>query len=152
MEAGIDGGAIPPAALLTLLQKGIHYTEAELCAVGDDGVERTLVEPLSLIEAVMPDIVASKVREKVPDKQTPSTSKGDQSGHGSTNHHPRAHHYNHVERGGAGGVGHVPNGLSLLFYSYGLSILSLSRGILYHNRFYGEYISIDNIIVAESSV
>lgn len=65
VEAGIDGGAIPPAALLTLLQKGIHYTEAELCAVGDDGVERTLVEPLSLVEAVMPEMVANKVREHV---------------------------------------------------------------------------------------
>uniref|UniRef100_A0A914WG50 Uncharacterized protein n=1 Tax=Plectus sambesii TaxID=2011161 RepID=A0A914WG50_9BILA len=117
VEAGIDGGAIPPAALLTLLQKGIHYTEAELCAVGDDGVERTLVEPLSLVEAVMPELVANKVREKVPDKQTPSTSKNDHGGHGvgggNANHHPRAHHFNHVERGaGSGAVGHVPNGSS----------------------------------------
>lgn len=50
---------VPPAALISIIQKGLHYTEAEIC-VGEDGSEQRLTESLSLIDAVMPEIVASR--------------------------------------------------------------------------------------------
>lgn len=50
---------MPPAALLCILQKGLQYTEAEI-SIGEDGSEQRMVDSLSLIDAVMPDIVASK--------------------------------------------------------------------------------------------
>ncbi len=80
VEAGINGALIPPAALLTLIQKGLHYTEAELL-MGDDGTERTLIDSLSLIDAVMPEVLAAKVRQKsaaAAAEQTPSTSSSKQ--------------------------------------------------------------------------
>jgi hypothetical protein len=58
-----------------------------------------------------------QVREKLRDKQTPSTSKDDNHHHsggggGSANHHPKPHHhFNHVERG-VTATAHVPNGSS----------------------------------------
>lgn len=53
---------MPPAALLSILQKGLLYTEAEI-SIGEDGTEQRLVESLSLIDAVMPDIVATKLNQ-----------------------------------------------------------------------------------------
>lgn len=35
-QSNINGALVPPAALLTILQKGLQYTEAEVC-IGDDG-------------------------------------------------------------------------------------------------------------------
>lgn len=55
-HSNINGATIPPAALLSIIQKGLQYTEAEI-SVGEDGSER-YIENLSLIDAVMPDIVA----------------------------------------------------------------------------------------------
>lgn len=54
---------VPPAALLSILQKGLQYTEAEIC-IGEDGTEQRLVESLSLIDAVMPDIVACRQNQQ----------------------------------------------------------------------------------------
>lgn len=57
-QTNINGATIPPAALLSIIQKGLQYTEAEI-SVGEDGSER-YIENLSLIDAVMPDIVAQR--------------------------------------------------------------------------------------------
>ncbi|XP_017460595.1 PREDICTED: F-box-like/WD repeat-containing protein TBL1Y, partial [Rhagoletis zephyria] len=54
VNSNINGALIPPAALISIIQKGIQYTEAELSAT-DDGSERQ-IEALSLIDAVMPDV------------------------------------------------------------------------------------------------
>lgn len=56
-QSNINGALVPPAALLTILQKGLQYTEAEVC-IGDDGSINRLAEGLSLIDAVMPEVKA----------------------------------------------------------------------------------------------
>ncbi|KAG9509540.1 F-box-like/WD repeat-containing protein TBL1XR1, partial [Fragariocoptes setiger] len=60
-QSNINGSTIPPAALLNIIQKGLQYTEAEI-SVGEDGSER-YTESLSLIDAVMPDIVATRQQQ-----------------------------------------------------------------------------------------
>jgi transducin (beta)-like 1 len=65
-QSNINGALVPPAALLSLLQKGLQYTEAEI-SIGDDGTEQRLIESLSLIDAVMPEIVA--VRQNMQNQQ-----------------------------------------------------------------------------------
>ena len=47
---------VPPAGLITIVQKGIQYVEAEI-SVGEDGTDQGVPEALSLIDAVTPDIV-----------------------------------------------------------------------------------------------
>ena len=47
-----------PRALISIVQKGLLYVEAEI-ATGEDGAERS-IECLSLIDAVMPDVVATR--------------------------------------------------------------------------------------------
>lgn len=44
--------------MISIVQKGLLYVEAEI-ATGEDGNERS-IECLSLIDAVMPDVVASR--------------------------------------------------------------------------------------------
>lgn len=63
---------VPPAALLSIIQKGLQYTEAEI-SIGEDGSER-MIESLSLIDAVMPDVVAS--RQKEADRQKSKNEEG----------------------------------------------------------------------------
>ncbi|CAB3359203.1 Hypothetical predicted protein [Cloeon dipterum] len=58
-QSNINGGIVPPAALLAIIQKGVKYTEAEIM-LGEDGVDQRSMESLSLIDAVMPDIVATR--------------------------------------------------------------------------------------------
>lgn len=60
-QSNINGATIPPAALLSIIQKGLQYTEAEI-SVGEDGSER-YIENLSLIDAVMPDILAQRQQQ-----------------------------------------------------------------------------------------
>lgn len=36
-QSNINGALVPPAALLNILQKGLQYTEAEIC-IGEDGM------------------------------------------------------------------------------------------------------------------
>lgn len=73
---------VPPAALLSIIQKGLQYTEAEI-SIGEDGAER-MIESLSLIDAVMPDVVASRqqqvhnVKNSVVKTETTNTN-GDES-------------------------------------------------------------------------
>jgi len=93
---------VPPAALLSILQKGLQYTEAEI-SIGEvifkgfdffcgflqenvltcnliltcivcsllyqDGTEQRLAESLSLIDAVMPDVVATRQNQQNQQKQ-----------------------------------------------------------------------------------
>ncbi len=54
-QSNINGALVPPKALLSIIQKGLLYVEAEI-ATGEDGNERA-IECLSLIDAVMPDVV-----------------------------------------------------------------------------------------------
>uniref|UniRef100_A0A1A9V0W9 WD repeat-containing protein 55 homolog n=1 Tax=Glossina austeni TaxID=7395 RepID=A0A1A9V0W9_GLOAU len=55
-QSNINGALVPPAALLTILQKGLMYTEVEW-SVGENGeMNGRPIEGLSLIDAVMPEI------------------------------------------------------------------------------------------------
>lgn len=68
-QTNINGALVPPAALLSILQKGLQYTEAEI-SIADDGTEQRLVESLSLIDAVMPDVVAARQNQQNQQKQS----------------------------------------------------------------------------------
>ncbi|XP_060551431.1 F-box-like/WD repeat-containing protein TBL1XR1 [Ruditapes philippinarum] len=57
-QSNINGALVPPAALLSIIQKGLQYTEAEI-SIGEDGSEKP-IESLSLIDAVLPDVVESR--------------------------------------------------------------------------------------------
>lgn len=67
-QSNINGALVPPAALLSIIQKGLQYTEAEIM-IGEDGTEHRMVESLSLIDAVMPDIVATRQNQINQQKQ-----------------------------------------------------------------------------------
>lgn len=67
-QSNINGALVPPAALLSILQKGLQYTEAEI-SIGEDGTEQRTVESLSLIDAVMPDVVATRQNQINQQKQ-----------------------------------------------------------------------------------
>ena len=60
-QSNINGALVPPAALLSIIQKGLQFTEAEI-SIGEDGTERQ-IESLSLIDAVMPDVVVTRQKE-----------------------------------------------------------------------------------------
>lgn len=73
-QSNINGALVPPRALIYIIQKGLLYVEAEI-STGEDGSER-LIDGLSLIDAVMPDVVATRKQEKaggpIPISQDPS--------------------------------------------------------------------------------
>uniref|UniRef100_A0A023FUZ6 Putative beta-transducin family wd-40 repeat protein n=1 Tax=Amblyomma parvum TaxID=251391 RepID=A0A023FUZ6_AMBPA len=90
-QSNINGALVPPAALLSIIQKGLQYTEAEI-SIGEDGSER-MIESLSLIDAVMPDVVASRQQQAHNNKNAvvkaePSNTNGEDTTHsfGGTNH------------------------------------------------------------------
>lgn len=63
-SSNINGSIVPSAALLTIIQKGLQYTEAECCVGAEDGLNANATSELpngslSLIDAVMPDLVNS---------------------------------------------------------------------------------------------
>ena len=73
-QSNINGALVPPCALTSIIQKGLMYVEAEISTgevkkqfqtrihffgSGEDGTER-LIDTLSLIDAVMPDVVTSR--------------------------------------------------------------------------------------------
>ncbi|XP_015782775.1 F-box-like/WD repeat-containing protein TBL1XR1-A [Tetranychus urticae] len=60
-SSNINGSLVPPSALLNIIQKGLQYTEAEI-SIGEDGTERN-IESLSLIDAVLPDIVPQRQQQ-----------------------------------------------------------------------------------------
>lgn len=70
---------MPPAALLSILQKGLQYTEAEI-SIGEDGTEQRMVESLSLIDAVMPDVVATRQNQINQQKQQVKVEAQDTNG------------------------------------------------------------------------
>lgn len=78
-ESNISGDLVPPAALLNLLQKGLQYTEAEIC-IREDGTELKMPDELSLIEAVMPDVVAAKQNQLNQPKQQVKAEVSDTNG------------------------------------------------------------------------
>eukprot|EP00090_Calanus_glacialis_P042145 TRINITY_DN7484_c0_g1_i1.p1 TRINITY_DN7484_c0_g1~~TRINITY_DN7484_c0_g1_i1.p1 ORF type:complete len:499 (-),score=157.22 TRINITY_DN7484_c0_g1_i1:89-1585(-) len=92
-QSNINGALVPPCALTSIIQKGLMYVEAEI-STGEDGTER-LIDTLSLIDAVMPDVVTSR-------KQVDSSSKAPIKAEpgGSSMDSPSAP--NAVEGGGVG--------------------------------------------------
>lgn len=78
-QSNINGALVPPAALLSIIQKGLQYTEAEIM-IGEDGTEHRMVESLSLIDAVMPDIVATRQNQINQQKQQVKTEGQDTNG------------------------------------------------------------------------
>lgn len=60
-QSNINGALVPPAALLNIIQKGLQYTEAEI-SLSEDSSEHP-IEPLSLIDAVIPDVVAQRQKQ-----------------------------------------------------------------------------------------
>lgn len=57
-QSNINGALVPPCGLTSIIQKGLMYVEAEI-STGEDGTER-LIDTLSLIDAVMPDVGSSR--------------------------------------------------------------------------------------------
>uniref|UniRef100_H2QY99 F-box-like/WD repeat-containing protein TBL1XR1 n=1 Tax=Pan troglodytes TaxID=9598 RepID=H2QY99_PANTR len=57
-QSNINGTLVPPAALISILQKGLQYVEAEI-SINEDGTvfDSCPIESLSLIDAVIPDVV-----------------------------------------------------------------------------------------------
>ncbi|XP_055712499.1 F-box-like/WD repeat-containing protein TBL1XR1 [Phlebotomus papatasi] len=85
-QSNINGAVVPSAALLTMLQKGLKYTEAEI-SVDEDGNVHRLTEGLTLIDAVMPEVVA--IRQNLHNQQkqaikTEPASGGETNGEEST--------------------------------------------------------------------
>ncbi|CAG9854956.1 unnamed protein product [Phyllotreta striolata] len=78
-QSNINGALVPPAALLSIIQKGLQYTEAEI-SIGEDGTEQRLVESLSLIDAVMPDVVASRQNQQNQQKQAIKAEQNETNG------------------------------------------------------------------------
>jgi len=72
-STNIQGKLVPPAALISIIQKGIQYVETEL-SLDEDGtlLEGTMRESLSLIDACMPDVIKHK-REKLKEFQLNTT-------------------------------------------------------------------------------
>uniref|UniRef100_A0A0N5AV02 LisH domain-containing protein n=1 Tax=Syphacia muris TaxID=451379 RepID=A0A0N5AV02_9BILA len=70
LESGIAGSDIPMGALINVVQKGIFYTEAELCSIastsaaGDVRADKPVMDNLTLLEAVLNDSPTNKEREK----------------------------------------------------------------------------------------
>lgn len=78
-ESNINGALVPPAALLNIIQKGLQYTEAEI-SIGEDGTEHRTIEGLSLIDAVMPDVVEYKQSQLNAQKQLLKAEVSDTNG------------------------------------------------------------------------
>lgn len=58
-QASISGSQVPPGALISLIQKGLQYVEAEV-SISEDGTILEDVPPLSLIDAVTFDSYTGK--------------------------------------------------------------------------------------------
>ncbi|CAF97550.1 unnamed protein product, partial [Tetraodon nigroviridis] len=60
-QSNINGALVPPAALISIIQKGLQYVEAEV-SINEDGTlfDGRPIESLSLIDAVMPDVGSAK--------------------------------------------------------------------------------------------
>ncbi|XP_037625453.1 F-box-like/WD repeat-containing protein TBL1XR1 [Sebastes umbrosus] len=72
-QSNINGALVPPAALISIIQKGLQYVEAEV-SINEDGTlfDGRPIESLSLIDAVMPDVVQTRqqaYRDKMAQQQ-----------------------------------------------------------------------------------
>lgn len=79
-QSNINGALVPPAALLNIIMKGLQYTEAEI-SIGEDGAQAKNIEALTLIDAVMPDVVESKKQAAQPApkiKTEPASTNGEE--------------------------------------------------------------------------
>ncbi|KAI3368439.1 hypothetical protein L3Q82_025447, partial [Scortum barcoo] len=83
-QSNINGALVPPAALISIIQKGLQYVEAEV-SINEDGTlfDGRPIESLSLIDAVMPDVVQTRqqaYRDKMAQQQAaasaPATATG----------------------------------------------------------------------------
>ncbi|GIY63402.1 hypothetical protein CDAR_308161 [Caerostris darwini] len=83
-QSNINGALVPPAALLSIIQKGLQYTEAEI-SIGEDGSE-TMIESLSLIDAVMPDAVLIRQQQAHNSKTVVKSETANANGNDGTNH------------------------------------------------------------------
>uniref|UniRef100_A0A674NE79 TBL1X/Y related 1b n=1 Tax=Takifugu rubripes TaxID=31033 RepID=A0A674NE79_TAKRU len=77
-QSNINGALVPPAALISIIQKGLQYVEAEV-SINEDGTlfDGRPIESLSLIDAVMPDVVQTRqqaYRDKLAQQQHSSGS------------------------------------------------------------------------------
>ncbi|PIK62716.1 putative F-box-like/WD repeat-containing protein TBL1XR1 [Apostichopus japonicus] len=63
-QSNINGALVPPAALISVIQKGLQFVEAEI-SVNEDGsvIDTRSLDSLSLIDAVMPDIISNRKAE-----------------------------------------------------------------------------------------
>ncbi|XP_011434775.1 F-box-like/WD repeat-containing protein TBL1XR1 [Crassostrea angulata] len=80
-QSNINGALVPPAALLNIIMKGLQYTEAEI-SIGEDGAQAKNIEALTLIDAVMPDVVESKKQAAQPApkiKTEPASTNGEEA-------------------------------------------------------------------------
>ncbi|CAF1036242.1 unnamed protein product [Adineta steineri] len=82
VQTSINANIVPPGALLSLIQKGLYYTEAEL-SIGDDGQERTC-DSLSLIDAVVPEIVENRRKELLQQQQQQQQQQSSSSSSGTS--------------------------------------------------------------------
>ncbi|XP_072300652.1 F-box-like/WD repeat-containing protein TBL1X [Eucyclogobius newberryi] len=84
-QSNINGTLVPPAALISILQKGLQYVEAEI-SINEDGTvfDGRPIESLSLIDAVMPDVVQTRqqaFREKLAQQRPCNPISATTSGH-----------------------------------------------------------------------
>uniref|UniRef100_A0A665TXT3 F-box-like/WD repeat-containing protein TBL1X n=1 Tax=Echeneis naucrates TaxID=173247 RepID=A0A665TXT3_ECHNA len=86
-QSNINGTLVPPAALISILQKGLQYVEAEI-SINEDGTvfDGRPIESLSLIDAVMPDVVQTRqqaFRDKLAQQQAAGAMAASTSGNSS---------------------------------------------------------------------
>uniref|UniRef100_A0A8D3D0D4 Transducin beta like 1 X-linked n=1 Tax=Scophthalmus maximus TaxID=52904 RepID=A0A8D3D0D4_SCOMX len=84
-QSNINGTLVPPAALISILQKGLQYVEAEI-SINEDGTvfDGRPIESLSLIDAVMPDVLQTRqqaLRDKLAQQQAAGGMAASTSGH-----------------------------------------------------------------------
>ncbi|KAM9831782.1 F-box-like/WD repeat-containing protein TBL1XR1a isoform 1-T2 [Neosynchiropus ocellatus] len=83
-QSNINGALVPPAALISIIQKGLQYVEAEV-SINEDGTlfDGRPIESLSLIDAVMPDVVQTRqqaYRDKMAQQQATASAPASTTG------------------------------------------------------------------------
>uniref|UniRef100_A0A665WNQ4 Transducin beta like 1 X-linked receptor 1 n=1 Tax=Echeneis naucrates TaxID=173247 RepID=A0A665WNQ4_ECHNA len=83
-QSNINGALVPPAALISIIQKGLQYVEAEV-SINEDGTlfDGRPIESLSLIDAVMPDVVQTRqqaYRDKMAQQQAATSAPASATG------------------------------------------------------------------------
>ena len=63
MSSNINGSQVPPGALVTAVQKGLQYVQAEI-GMSEDGNSIEETKPVSLIHSVSPDFVSSQLAQR----------------------------------------------------------------------------------------